>query len=126
MVIALFGIIYSLTKQPVSAPTINDGQKASLEEQSTIQQVPSTIIKYQGVEGQTALELLKTSHNVETKEFSGVGEFVVSIDGITPNQQTHFWAFYINGAQAQVGAGTYITKFTDVIEWKLEIVNSNK
>ena len=76
-------------------------------------------ISYRGIEGRTALELLKTKYNVETQEFTGLGEFVTAIDGVASNS-SNFWAFYINGEQAQVGAGSYITKSTDLIEWRLE------
>lgn len=78
----------------------------------------STDISYQGQEGRTALELLKEKHKVETKSFD-FGEMVVGIDGrvATDNE---FWAFYINGNPAQVGAGDYQTKDSDSITWKLE------
>lgn len=119
-VIALIGIIYALTKQPVLAPT-NDTAKTRDEQQqqNSTQQVPTTTITYQGVDGKNALELLKATHNVETKEYSGIGEFVTSIDGVAPDAN-HFWALYVNGSQTQVGAGSYMTKNGEVIEWKLE------
>lgn len=109
-IIAAIGIIYALTKQPVTAPTQND---------VNVQQAPTTTINYQGAEGKTALELLRAAHRIEIKEFSGLGEFVTAIDGIEPDA-SHFWAFYVNGNQAQVGAGQYVTKATNQIEWRLE------
>ena len=75
-------------------------------------------ISYQGVEGKTALELLKSSHKVESQSFGEFGEFVQSIDEIKPGP-THFWAFYVNGEQAEVGASAYQTKDSDQITWKL-------
>lgn len=119
-IIGLIGVIYALTRQPVVAPTVQNTQN---QENQTVQQVPKTTVQYQGVEGKTALELLRSSHNIETKEFTGIGEYVVSIDGLAPDNQ-HFWAFYVNGSQAQVGAGQYITKNSDQIEWKLEEIDS--
>ena len=97
------------------APTISQDRNQT----ESIQQVPQTSIQYQGIDGQSALSLLKVSHNVETKEYAGIGEYVVSIDGGAPDSK-HFWAFYVNGKQAEVGAGAYVTKISDVIEWKLE------
>lgn len=86
------------------------------------QQVSS--ISYQGVEGQDALSLLKKEHTVETKSFGeGIGEFVETIDGITPSQN-EFWSFYIDGKIGQVGASTYITKTGETIEWKLEAITN--
>ena len=76
-------------------------------------------ISYQGQEGKNALELLKQKYPVEVKSFSGVGEFVDAINGVKPDEK-HFWSFYVNGAQSNTGASTYITKSSDVIEWKLE------
>ena len=77
---------------------------------------PSVEIK----SGWTALDLLKSSHRVETKTFSGVGAYVVSVDGIKEDAGKNFWAFYVNGKQATVGAGDYKVQNGDKIEWKLE------
>ncbi len=110
-IIAVLGIVYALTKEPVRAPTV--------ENQESQQQVPASTISYRGADGRNALELLKSHHQVETQEFSGLGEFVISIDGIAPDSQ-HFWAFYVDGKQAQVGASAYVTKDGEQIEWKLE------
>lgn len=75
-------------------------------------------ISYQGVEGKNALELLKSAHQVETRKFD-FGEMVQSIDGVKA-PATHFWAFYVNGELAPVGAGAYQTKSAETISWKLE------
>lgn len=82
----------------------------------------SSTVSYKGIEGKTALELLKSAHKVETKTFEGMGEYVVSIDGRAPADSSEFWAFYVNDKQAQVGAGDYVTKDGEKIEWKLEKV----
>jgi hypothetical protein len=120
-IIAVIGIVYALTQKPAMAPTISSDQNQSdiYQDQNSVQLVPSGVVMYQGVEGKNALELLKQNHRVETQEFASIGEFVKSIDGVAPDS-THFWAFYLNGQQAQVGAGAYMTKNSDVIEWKLE------
>lgn len=78
-------------------------------------------ITYEGVEGQTALALLIGSHEVESTMYE-FGEFVTSIDGQAADGATNFWAFYVNGQQASVGAGDYITQPGDVIEWRLETI----
>ena len=69
--------------------------------------------------GQTALDLLKASHTIETKTFSGIGEYVTTIDGKKEDSK-HFWALYVNGKQSQVGASDYKVKAGDKIEWKFE------
>lgn len=83
----------------------------------------SSTISYSGVDGKTALELLKSSHKIETQSFSGVGEFVKSIDGVTPDKD-HFWAFYVNGKTSTVGASSYTSKSSDKIEWKLDKIGA--
>lgn len=80
-------------------------------------------ITFDGVEGQTALALLKTFHSVETKSFD-FGEMVISIDGQAAQDGVNFWEFLVNGAQATVGAGDYQTKATDKIEWRLTAINA--
>jgi len=76
-------------------------------------------VSYKGVEGKTALELLKTNATVETQNYEGIGEMVTSINGIASTND-HFWIYYVNGEQGQVGAGTYVTKSTDQISWRYE------
>lgn len=78
----------------------------------------ATEFSYFGQEGRSALELLKDRYRVETKEY-GFGEMVQSINGVAADKD-HFWAFYINGEMAQVGAGEYSTSNGELIEWKLE------
>ncbi|MBI3952731.1 MAG: DUF4430 domain-containing protein [Candidatus Doudnabacteria bacterium] len=112
--IAAIGLVYAFTQKPVSAPTNQDANNVQTQQKNSS-------ITYQGVEGKTALELLKASHQVETKSYS-FGDMVVAIDGVSPDQTKAFWSFYVNGSQAQVGAGSYVTKSGDVIEWKLEFI----
>lgn len=82
----------------------------------------SSAIAYQGRQGASALQLLKEKYRVETQSYP-TGEFVKSINGVTPDA-THFWALYVDGKQATVGASQYITKNGENIEWKLDQINS--
>lgn len=84
--------------------------------------IPSPIT-YQGEEGKTALDILKNQAAIETSG-EGANTFVLGINGYRPDQSTAFWAFYVNGTQAPVGAGAYKTKATDTIEWRVEEVRS--
>lgn len=81
-----------------------------------------TVISYRGQDGKTALVILKENYQAETKQFSGVGEFVESINGIKPDS-AHFWKFFINGEAAKLGAGSFVTKNSDVLEWHIAEVN---
>ncbi len=68
----------------------------------------------------TALTLLRTTHKISTQG-EGVNAFISSIDERSADVNAHeFWAFYVNGKQATVGAGSYILKNNDTIEWKIE------
>ncbi len=82
----------------------------------TVQQ--TTDIKYKGVQGKTALALLKKYADVQTKKYS-FGELVTSING-TPGNGPKYWSFYVNGKLSAVGASTYVTHNGDAIEWRLE------
>jgi len=81
-------------------------------------QAPTEIIQYQGIEGKTALQILKEQHQVETETYD-FGELVTAIDG-KKSGDGQYWAFYINGELASVGAGEYQTQSSDLIEWRLE------
>lgn len=79
----------------------------------------SDIFSYQGQGGKTALALLQASADVK---ISGEGEmaFVTSINGRRADEGAReYWSFWVNGEMAQVGAGSYMTKDGDLIEWKI-------
>lgn len=70
--------------------------------------------------GSTALQLLTSTHKVILKG-EKENAFVTIIDGRTASvANKEFWSFYVNGKQALVGAGSYIVKDNDTIEWKIE------
>jgi len=75
------------------------------------------IIAYDGEDGKTALELLKARARVRTST-SPLGELVEEINGVASGQG-HYLIFFVNGAMAKTGAGSYVTKTGDRIEWKL-------
>ena len=77
-----------------------------------------TQISYRGESGQNALTLLKRHASVQTKHYS-FGDLVVSIDG-TKGSGPKYWTFYVNNKEATVGAGSYMTKNSDTLMWKLQ------
>ena len=95
------------------------GQTTNIYQKEVKVLAPAQTVSYEGTEGKTALQGLKDLYTVQTKEYLGIGEFVESISGIKPDSK-HFWAFYVNGQQSQVGASSYQMKSGDKIEWKLE------
>lgn len=90
----------------------------SLEKPQAVNQqvIAAQAISYDGQDGKTALELLKTRATIETQDFS-VGIYVTSINGVQ-NSQDHYWMFYLNGELSSVGADQYVTKSSDKIEWR--------
>lgn len=76
------------------------------------------VIKYDGVDGKNALEILKKSANIRTEE-TVIGVFVSKINDVE-NDNQHYWMFYVNGDLANVSADQYQTKNTDKIEWRYE------
>lgn len=101
------GVVGAITSQHTT-------QKAQITTTSS----EVTGIKYHGIAGQNALDLLKKYAKVETKHYS-FGDLVVSING-TEGNGPKYWSFYLNGKLADIGAGSYVTKNTDNIEWKLQ------
>lgn len=78
-------------------------------------------VTYTGEAGKTALANLQALTTVEVKSTS-YGDMVTVINGVRAQDGKNYWAFYVNGAYANEGAGTYKTKFGDKLMWKLEDV----
>lgn len=100
-----------------------DGKSTKVYDKAAENFQPAQTVRYEGQAGKTALEILKANYQVETKDYPGLGEFVVSIGGITPDSK-HFWQFVVNGQPAQVGASSYQTQNGDQIEWRLEEIKN--
>ena len=79
--------------------------------------------KTQFTQGQSAMDVLEATHQVESKEYSGLGKMVISIDGKAADSK-HFWEFFVNGKSSNVGASSYKLQENDKIEWKLSTINS--
>ncbi len=120
-IIAVLGALVVIGGTLIGISVANDNAKQNSNVVQTEQKKTADAISYQGQEGKTALAILKASYNVETKTFDGIGEMVTGINGVTPDSK-HFWAFYVNDKQAEVGAGQYVTKAGDKISWKLDAI----
>lgn len=83
---------------------------------ATISPTPlPTDYSFQGTEGKTALDGLKEKQTVEVKSYS-FGDLVTGINGLNADD-THYWAFKVNGQDAAVGAGAYTMKAGDTIQF---------
>ena len=104
--------------------TSTEPSNVSVEQVQLASNEDGTVVDYTGVEGESALALLKQYADVDTDEFEGLGEYVVAINGVTADSSSNYWAFYVNGEAATVGAGSYVTASGDQIEWRLESVET--
>ena len=109
--------IQYINSQPQKKETIS--RTISLKQIVTIDGVKKQSIQKVKM-GTTALQLLITTHKV-VSQGGKENTYVMEIDGKGASiTNKEFWAFYINGKQAQVGAGSYFIKNNDTIEWKIE------
>lgn len=68
----------------------------------------------------TALQALQSIAQVKTQG-EGKEAFIIAIDDRkADDSKKEFWAFYVNGKQAEIGAGSYSIKDGDSIEWRIE------
>ena len=112
LIIAGSGVgLWLHSDSPSNKPTVDSSQ-------STVAKPATTDINYKGEDGQNALILLKKHAQVQTKT-SSIGEYVTAING-NDGGGSKYWIFYVNGKESQVGAGAYVTKSSDNIEWKLQ------
>lgn len=67
----------------------------------------------------TALEVLERSDVAHEVQGEGANAFVTAVAGYTPADD-EFWALYLDGVAATVGAGSATVRAGDVVEWRLE------
>ncbi|MEK7634072.1 MAG: DUF4430 domain-containing protein [Patescibacteria group bacterium] len=76
-------------------------------------------VKHEIIVGKTALDFTREKADIVTKG-EKENAYIIGINGIAAqNSKKEFWAFYVNGKMAEVGAGSYKLKEGDKIEWKL-------
>jgi|AntRauTorckE6833_2_1112554.scaffolds.fasta_scaffold09857_2 hypothetical protein len=57
----------------------------------------------------------------EDKNFSGLGSYIYSINGISENKREgEYWIYYVNGQKANIGVSNYLLNEKDEIRWQLE------
>lgn len=115
-----WSILSSQNQQPSSQLTIQQLKSSS---------VAITIDTGEGVTryrpdnavGKTALEATRqaTGGRIETQG-EGENAFVVLLVGRKASaEKREFWELVISGKPAQVGAGTYVVKEGDLLEWRI-------
>jgi hypothetical protein len=119
----IFVITQKTNKKPDNQTSNNsqlstDGTQTQQQEKATIS-LDGKTVSYHGVAGKNALEPLKAQATVVTEE-TIYGELVTSINGVSADSKTEYWAFYVNGSLSSVGAGSYTVQQGDSLEWRLE------
>lgn len=79
----------------------------------------ASAISYDCEKDKTAYTLLNETHEINAKDTS-FGKQVLGIDGKNADETKEYWAFYVDGKLAPVGADAYNCAGTEKVEWKLE------
>lgn len=77
------------------------------------------IVAYDCEKGKTAYALLGETREINTKDTS-FGKQILGIDGKNADETKEYWAFYVDGKLAAVGAEAYTCADAEKVEWKLE------
>jgi Domain of unknown function (DUF4430) len=80
----------------------------------------ATVIRFTAQKNQTVLAQLEAREKVVVQQDPTYGAFVESIDGVKNGVNNKYWAYYVNGQMANIGAGNYTTKGGEEIVWKFE------
>ena len=95
-------------------------QETQVRQTASASTARSDYVSYTASKGTTALAQLKqVARGVVTKT-SSFGEYVQSIGEYKGGDDGKYWTFYVDGKMASTGAGTYVAKGGEKIEWKFE------
>ena len=105
----------------IKAPnSFNAAKKITVQQKITSEKSADTFEKYEIEENKTALDLLNQTGTIITKG-EKENAFVIEINGRrADDSKKEYWSFYLNGKISAVGAGSYLLKNEDKIEWKIE------
>jgi hypothetical protein len=114
VILLLVASVYGFFTIPSNYPSVKTKVVAS----APLSVVPlKNYFSYKGSNGVDAMVLLRRYASVN-QDHSGM---ISGINGRIADTSKHeYWAFWVNGTLAQVGAADYKTKNTDVIAWKIE------
>lgn len=68
------------------------------------------------IERHSLYQLLKTNFNIQTKENVLLGEFILDINNVIPNQDNYFIALYINEKFATKGVSNTYPQDGDIVK----------
>jgi hypothetical protein len=120
VLILVFALFTSGFQAPVFAATqAKQGTISVIGKDATTPLLAETSVQYR--ENETAAEALVKivgESNVVYTHYS-FGDMITGINGLNADD-SHFWAFYINGVSATVGADTYKVKDSDKLSFRYE------
>lgn len=124
LIIILTIILYRFITDNYYYKNQKQTNKSSIQQQNLVVYLKidgmKDFVKHEIIIGKTALDFIKEKTIVQTKG-EGVNAYVIKINGrIADDTKKEFWAFYVNGKQAEVGAGSYKLREGDKILWKIE------
>ena len=104
-------------------------EKTTIQNEKVVQQIVASLKINDGTStktfdissfvGQTALTATQADAKVVTSG-TGTNAFVTSINGrVADTKKKEFWELDANGAETQVGAGSYTVQNHDQIEWRI-------
>lgn len=110
-----------------TSPAVSESATSDAGEQTTSEAVFTyddggeqlLSLSYPGETGKTALELLLEHDPKATVEGEGETAFVTGIAGQAADSTSEFWALDVDGAFAEVGAGSLETQDGETITWTL-------
>jgi hypothetical protein len=106
--------------QAVSQAAVLAEDAKQVEVEITIEDADSGLsvqAKRRVAEGSTALEAMRATVAIETKEFQGLGLFVTSLCGVKP-AAGKFWSPEVDGERSQVGIAQIKLKKNTRLNWK--------
>ena len=110
----------SWTNKNKPTKTSQNTKQISVDQKIAAENNDQSFKKYAIEENKTALDLLKQTTSVVTKG-EKENAFVIEINGRAADAaKKEFWSLYINDKISSVGAGSYLLKNGDKIEWKIE------
>jgi hypothetical protein len=112
---------------PPSLPLIKGEEKGGGQSIETVLEING--VKYEDeIAGKTSIYDFMSKLQAEgkikftEKNYVGMGEFIVSINGVANNQKQS-WIYYVNGKEASIGISNYKINGGDVVSWKYEQSN---
>ncbi len=123
IIAGLVGVaIYFLSNNGIEVPMVVPATQV-VEEVVAPSATPAAVsLSFEAItDGQSALDLLKESAQVEYQEFD-FGVMVASINGVAADEK-HYWGLYVNDEYATAGASETILKTGDTMKWVYEEIS---